>query len=197
MLAMPRSQKKNSQTPSSKDLNPTISRKWVCVELSLTGEKEKNLDLVVRSARRILKNSKVEVFIPAISQQVRDESSVLSFMEGYIFIEHSSNLIYTRLQETTYFKSILMRQVFDGRRRIKELSLLRDKDLSVMRDGVETLNKGDFRSGEAIKIIKGNYKNLEAEIVQIYEDGKTIQVYVGLRSKKILLDFPASYMVRV
>jgi transcription antitermination factor NusG len=189
-------QKASSPNPSSRGSNLS-SKKWVCVELTHAGEKEKNLSLITKSARRILKNKEVEVFIPAVTQKVRDESSILSFMEGYVFIAYQDNILYTKLQETNYFRSVLTKPVYEGRRKRRVLSLLDDSELRPMRKGMESLNRGDFKPGDSVKVKKGNYKNLNAEVIIVFEDEQIVQVYVELRSKKILLDFPASYLSKV
>lgn len=169
----------------------------MCVELTLIGEKEKKLDLISRSARQILGDVSLDVFIPAVTQKVRDEFSVLSFLDGYIFILYKEDVFYTRLQDTNYFKSILTKPVYEGRRKKYVVSLLDDSDLSHMRKNMESLDRGDFKPGEIVKVIKGNYRNLNAEVIEVLDDNKTVQVYVELRSKKIVIDFPATYLSRL
>jgi hypothetical protein len=175
---------------------PSTSKKWVCVELTSIGEKEKRLNLLTRSIYQILKINSLDVFIPAITQKVRDESSVLSYMEGYIFIEYRENVNYMRLHETNYFKIVLMRPSYEGRRKKMVYSLLVDDNLSSLRKGVDNLNNGDFKSGDMAKVIKGNFKGLPAEVIDVI-DGN-IQVYVNyLKSKKLILEFPPTYLVKL
>ena len=61
------------------------SVQWVVVQLSSTGEKEEDIDILKQSARKILNRGDVEIFVPAISPKVRDESQTIFFMEGYVF----------------------------------------------------------------------------------------------------------------
>lgn len=191
-----KAKKKEAKKPSNGEFNG--GSKWVIVELSHAGEKEKDLNSIRRSARKILKSKDIDIFIPAITQVVREESHILAYMEGYIFILYDESISYLRLQETVYFKSVLTRPVVYNRYRNRQiLSLLSDRELNPMRDGVERLNVRDFSPGEQIKIIKGNYRNLKAEVIQVYEDKKLVQVYVSLKSKQILLDFPSSYLERI
>lgn len=208
---MPQSRTKSSKKVSSKgstkakkepkktpDGESNGAKKWVIVELSHAGEKEKDLNSVRKSARKILKSKDIDIFIPAITQVVREESHILAYMEGYIFILFVEDVNYLRLQETVYFKSVLTQPVVHGRYRSRQiLSLLSDRDLNPMREGVDRLNVRDFSPGEQIKIVKGNYRNLRAEVIQVYETKKLVQVYVSLKSKKILLDFPSSYLERL
>jgi len=184
--------RRNSEIPKPPDPN-SESIKWAIVELTSTGEKEKNLSLVIKSIRHLLK-SKVEVFIPSVSQKVRDESHIMPYLEGYIFVRHTEGTNYSRVQDTMYFRSVLSRPVDSARKRI--LCLLDDKDLDRTRDGMKKVGSGVFKENENVKIVRGNYKNLIAQVIQSYEDGQHVQVYVKLSSKQLLLDFPVSYLVK-
>lgn len=167
--------------------------KWAIVELTSAGEKEKKLSLLIKSIRHLLKN-KVDVFIPSISQKVRDESHIMPYLEGYVFVKHREGMNYSRVQDTMYFKSVLSKSTDGTRKRV--LCLLEDKDLDQTRDGMKKAGNGFFKENESVKIIRGNYKNLIGQIIQSYEDGQHVQVYVKLASKQILLDFPVSYLVK-
>lgn len=180
---------KTSPTPSPA---PVASKKWVIVQLSPMGEREKNIELIRRSARRIL-GKQVDVFIPAISQKVREESQTLFYMDGYVFVEFIDGIVYNRLQDTQFFNSVLT-QTSSAKDRRRAYSLLDDKELSPMRKGMEDLKIVPFKDGQKVRIIQGNYKNLIAEVSFIHEGGETVQVYVNMRSKKVLMDFPASYL---
>lgn len=180
---------KASPTPPA---TPSVGKKWVIVQLSPMGEREKNIELIRRSARKIL-GKPVDVFIPAISQKVREESQTLFYMDGYVFVEFMDGIAYNRLQDTQFFNSVLT-QVSAARDRRRMYSLLDDKELAPMRKGMEDLKLVPFNDGQKVRIIQGNYKNLIAEVSFIHDGGETVQVYVNMRSKKVLMDFPASYL---
>lgn len=188
--------KKASVHPPELNSVPVKFKKWVCIELTLAGEKEKRLHLLVKSVNQILRTTLLEVFIPAITQKVRDESSVLAYMEGYIFAEYKEILNYMRLQETNYFKLVLMRPSYEGRRKKMVYSLLTDMDMVSLRKGVDSLNSGNFKPGDIARVIKGNFKGLNAEVIEVIDES-IIQVYVDLKSKKTILDFPPTYLVKV
>jgi hypothetical protein len=115
------------------------------------------------------------------------------YMEGYAFVRYDEGVPYLRLQETTYFRSVLCQP---GPRHKPRFSLLEDRALDPMRDGLRSIKFSEFSVDDDVKIVKGNYKNLPARVSMIYEDGETVQVYVDLRSKKILMDFPSTYLIR-
>lgn len=169
----------------SKDPN-----KWVIVQLTQTGEKESDLDSIKRSVHRILGRKDLEVFIPAVSEDVRGESHTTFYMDGYIFVKFAEGVHFHKLQETNYFSSVLC----SVSQKKREYSFLYDKDLLPMKEGISNLQKNGLRVGQNVKVNKGEYKNLIGEVSFIYENGQDVQVYIGLRSKKILMDFPSSYL---
>ncbi len=179
--------KSKTKTKSIPPNNP----KWVVVQLSPMGEKEKNLEMIKKSARQILK-SDIEMFIPAMSQKVRNESQTVFFMDGYVFIKHVDGLPYHKLNETTYFLNVLSKINLDKKR---VYSLLDDKALDPMRSGVQNMRMNKFIEDENVKVIKGNFRNLIGKIISVSDGGENVQVSIDLRSKKMIIDFPASYLV--
>lgn len=171
---------------------PSLSKKWVIVQLSPMGEREKNLEMLKRAANKLL-GRPVDVFVPAISQKVREESQTLFYMDGYVFVEFFDGIAYNRLQDTQYFNCVLTQSSSSGDRR-KIYSLLDDRELAPMRKGMQELKIVPFEDRQKVRIIQGNYKNLIAEVSFVHEGGETVQVYVNMRSKKVLMDFPASYL---
>jgi len=173
---------------SLEDLN-----KWVIVELSTTGERETNIKNIVNSVHRILRRNDIEVFIPAISQKVRDESQTLFYLNGYIFVKYFDGIPYYKLKETTYFQDVLC----SHKRRQVVYSLLSDQELDPIRQGMNKLKFNEFNINDLVRIKMGQYKNLKGVISLVYEDGENVQVMINLRSKKILIDFPSTYLEKI
>lgn len=174
-----------------------VSTKWVILQLTPTGEREKNIQAIIKSVRQILNRQDIEVFIPAISQKVRDESLTTWFSDGYVFARYVESVNYSKLQETTYFSMVLCKnQVVNGVRKIV-YSLLDDCDLNIMRKGMKDLKIGEFHTEQEVKIVKGHYKNLTGKISAVYEGSENVQVYINLRSKKVFMDFPSSYLQKI
>ena len=87
---------------------------------------------------------------------------------------------------------------FNGERK-REYSLLSDKDLKHMRNGMQELKvtASRFKIDQPVRITKGSYKGLPGKISLIYDDGEKVQVFVQLKSIKgggLFMDFPASYV---
>jgi len=165
--------------------------KWVIVQLTPAGEREKKIPLIVKSVHQILRR-KLDVFVPAISQTVRDDSQTMFFMDGYVFIKYEENVSYLRLQETMYFSSVLC----TGGVKNPRYSLLEDFQLQPLRKGMNDLKQVNFKIGDKIKVIEGNYKNLIGRITFIFEDKKSVQITADLASKPLLMDFPTTYLIK-
>lgn len=186
---------KLNKTKSESKIKPEllVPPKWVIVQLTHFGEREKNIQSIVRNVNRIL-GKPVDVFVPAVSQKVRDESQTMFYMDGYIFIRYEENINYLKLNDTVYFNSVLTQISFVDGERKKTYSLLDDKQISPMRVGVQNLKIGVFKEDQTVKIMKGKFKGLQAVVSYMHEDSEHTQVYIKLRSKLILMDFPTSYI---
>ena len=110
-------------------------------------------------------------------------------MDGYIFVEFKQDIQYQKLSGTTYFDYVLT----DSRRK---LQLVTDEEILPIRKGVEELKKSCLCIGDRIKVVKGSFKNLMGVVTSVYDDGESVQVSVGLVSKPLLIDYPASYLVK-
>ena len=168
---------------------------WVIVQLSPTGEKEPDIDILRRAASRLLRREDVDMFIPAISQKVRDDSQTLFFMEGYVFFRFISGTPYLKLRDTTYFSDVLTDSHRSGG--APRYSLLPDSKLNLMRQGMDDLRIGEFVAGDDVKIIEGNFKNLKGQVLVVYDQKQVVQVSVVLRSKTLLMDFPSTYLKKI
>lgn len=176
-------------SPKGLKTSPGTGKRWVVVQLSQNGEHETNLTSITKSVERLLKR-KLETFIPATTQKVRSDQQTIFYMDGYIFVEYYDGVPYHRLNQTTYFESI----VSFGRDR---LNLVHDRDIAPLRKGVDSLKVGLFKIGDEVKVIKGTFKNLTGTVSAVYDGGEQIQLNVKLSSKPMLIDYPSSYVVKV
>ena len=135
------------------------------------------------------------MFIPAISQKVRDDSQTLFFMEGYVFFRYIRGTPYLKLRDTTYFSDVLTDSQRNGGE--PQYSLLDDSKLNLMRQGMDELRVGEFVVGDDVKIIEGNFKNLKGQVSVVYDQKQVVQVSVVLRSKMVLMDFPSTYLQKI
>lgn len=168
--------------------------KWVVVGLSTVGEKESDIDTIVRVVHRLL-GKKLDVFVPAISQKSLGDSQTMFYMDGYVFIKYEENIPYVKLQDTTYFGQVLCAS--DPKTGRHTYSLVDDCVLNKMRSDMKGISQCGFSVGDRVKIIKGEHKDLIGVVSVIYEDNQTVQVSADhLRSKKLLMDFPSTFLKR-
>lgn len=169
----------------------TGSKKWVIVQLTPAGEREFRIPVLKKAVCRILKRE-LEVFVPAISQSVREDSQTIAFMEGYIFIEYVPGVSYLKLQDTTFFSVILCNSQRGGGE--PHYSLLDDSQLDPLRQGMDSMKYGDFQIGDRVRVVKGSYKNLIGRVTLIMKDGQNVQISADLLSKNLLMAFPTTYL---
>jgi len=174
-------------------VNEAESKKWVIIQLTPAGERETRIPILKKAICRILKRE-LDVFVPAISQQVREDSQTIAFMEGYIFVEYVDDISYLKLQDTTFFSVVLCNSQRAG---MPQYSLLDDDQLNPLRQGMDDLKYGDFQEGDRVKITKGSYKNLIGRITLMLDDGQNAQVSADLLSKHLLMAFPTTYLEKV
>lgn len=174
---------------SSNDSSNNNSKKWVVVQLSSTGEKEKNISLFQKAVKRYL-GKELAVFVPAANLSAREDNHVMYYMDGYIFIEHALNTPYHKLNDTTYFMCVLTHPKTG-------VCLINDSEIDVMRKGMEKMKKGIFSKNDEVKVIRGSFKNLTGKISEVYDGGEFVQIDVGLLSKPLLIDYPANYLVKL
>lgn len=175
----------------SEELNQT-DKKWVIVQLTPAGEKEKDLSVFSRSVQRYLRKP-LEVFVPAVSQKVRQESRTTFYMDGYIFVLYEPGVNYLKLQDTPLFSCVLRAPV----RKQVVYHLLDDEKLNGMRAGMNAMRVHKLNMDDQVQVMHGVYKKLNGTISYISDDGEHAQVYINLRSKKLLIDFPSSYLKKI
>jgi len=199
-VASSKGSKKGTALRGPPVLPSLASTKWVVIQLTSLGEREKNLHLIERAVHQILKRKDLAVFVPAISQKARDESLTTWYSNGYVFVRFADDVVYNALQDTAYFSNVLSKTATASGTRKIVYSLLDDKDLDPMRSGMKTMRvmrAGDLVEDNVVKVVKGNYKNLIGKVSMVYEGNENVQVYVDLRSKKVFMDFPSSYLEKV
>lgn len=164
-------------------------RRWVVVQLTSSAEREKNLKNIERAVHKTLRKI-LNVFIPASSQKAREDTQVIFFLDGYIFIEFAPGINYLKLNNTHFFEMVLNHNKTG-------YHLLKDVDLAPIWSGVENLKIVPFSIGDLVKVKKGSFKNLTGSISHISEDGEKIQINLKLASKPVLIEYPASYLEKV
>ncbi len=114
-------------------------------------------------------------------------------MDGYIFVKYQDGIPYLKLQDMSYFSTVLC----SHERGTIVYSIVDDSTLAPLRKGVEDLNVCQFIVGDKVCVIRGEFKNLTGTVRMIHEGGETVLVDVSQRSKLMLIDFPVIYLQKV
>lgn len=157
------------------------------------GEKETNLKAIASAARRILCNPHLEVFVPAISQDVRQDSHTMFYMEGYAFVQYAPGVSYSKLRETTYFKDVLRQPGSGG----PTFAQLPDSKIQEMRAGMEKMKKADFEVGDQVRVIRGEFRNMYGVVTEVFPEKQHLMISNNLGSKPMLIEYPFSFIKKV
>lgn len=154
------------------------------------GEKETNLNVVAAAARRILCNPSLEVFIPAVSQDVRQDSHTMFYMEGYAFIRYMPGVSYSKLRETTYFKDVLRQPSASG----PIFAQLPDAKIQEMKAGMEKMKKADFEVGDRVRVLRGEFRGMRGVVTEVFSETQRLMLSTSLASKPLLVEYPFSFV---
>lgn len=162
------------------------------VELSSAGEQGLDIAGITQAARRLLRQPDIEVFIPALCSNVRADSQILVYMDGYVFIEFRPDVNYLRLRDTSFFRDVLCNS---SRGPIPAYSLLDDSQLEPMRQGMESIKRNPFKPDDEVRVKSGSFKGLRCIVVDV--DGETVNVRMNYRSKPLILAYTSTYLEHV
>lgn len=157
------------------------------VELTHAGEQEKDSDVLTRAVHRILR-APLSVFVPSLSTDVREDSQILVYMDGYIFIEHVEGVQYMRLRDTSYFNEVLC----SSRGNSPVYALVEDEKLNGIKKDMESVRAVEFAVDDPVRVKSGTNRGLRGIVIGVSED--IISVKHLTRSKPVLADYPTTYL---
>lgn len=160
------------------------------MELTHAGEQEKDSDVLTRAIHRILK-SPLLVFVPSLSTDVREDSQILVYMDGYIFIEFREGIQYMRLRDTSYFNEVLC----SSRGNSPVYSLVDDLKLSVIKKDMESIRVVEYAVDDPVRVKSGTNRGLRGIVIGVDDD--IISVKHLTRSKPVLADYPTTYLEKI
>ncbi len=163
-------------------------RRWVVVGLTHAGEQEKDSKILARSVQRIL-GRPLAVFVPSLSTDVRDDSQVLVYMDGYVFIEFFEGVQYIRLRETSYFNEVLCSS---SRSHAPVYSLIDDSEVTGIKENMESIRDVDFEEGMPVRVKSGTNRGLPGVVVMV--EGDVITVQHQTRSKPVIAEYKSTYL---
>lgn len=158
------------------------SSSWVILEISPKGEEAANLGLLKDMLLEKSPFKESDIFIPI----VRHGSRSIWMMEGYVFIKSGySTSDYYDLKRTYLISNIVSR--VDKRTGLISIGVIDAKDLNSMLKKADELG-AKFDVGDKIKIIEGDFKGFEAEVVNLFKKDnlRMYTLLIKMRSVEII-----------
>lgn len=185
---MSRNLKESSQTASNEGL--ASPKCWVVVELTHAGEQEKDSRTLTRAIHRIL-GRPLGVFVPSLSTDVRSDSQILVYMDGYIFIEYQEGVQYMRLRDTSYFNEVMCA----SRGNSPVYSLINDDEINGIKKNMESIRNVEFELDDHVVVKSGTNRGMRGIVMDV--QGDEITVKHPTRSKPCLLSYKSTYLTKV
>jgi len=159
------------------------------VELTHAGEQEKNSQTLTKAVQRLL-GRPLAVFVPSLSTDVREDSQILVYMDGYVFVEFYEDIQYTRLRDTSYFNEVLCSSPAKGGPPV--YSLIEDDRLNVIKKDMESIRVAEFAAGDPVKVKSGTNRGLPGIVLGVEDDVVTVQHLA--RSKPVIADYRTTFL---
>lgn len=155
-------------------------RQWVTFQLSDRGESSLDEEPIIIT-RLLDKYIKSEYFLPVHFHNIKAYSNKIYLIKGYIFIEFNRDEVsaYSKLASTHYFSGPLLVN--------RRLHLTTDEEIKVLKKQLAKLTYPKITVGDTVKVIDGKYKNLEAEVTEVYSKEKLVDLSVKLKCMDILV----------
>ena len=157
------------------------------VELTHAGEQEKDSAVLTRAVQRILGTS-LRVFVPSLSTDVRQDSQILVYMDGYVFVEYREGVQYMKLRDTSYFNEVLC----SSRGSSPVYSLVLDAQINGIKKDMESIRNADFELDMEVVVKSGTNRGLRGIVYDV--QGDDITVKHPTRSKPCLLTYKSTYL---
>ena len=155
-------------------------RQWVTFQLSERGESalDEEPSIITRLLDRYLNS---EYFLPVYFHNAKAYSNKIYLIRGYIFIEFKQ-------EEVRYYPKIASSHYFIGPLLISNrIHLTPDSEIKKLKKQLEKMSFPKIKLGDTVKVIDGKYKNLKAEVTDIYPKEKTVDLSVKLKCMDILV----------
>jgi len=181
-------EQKSEKTYKPKDTRD--QNNWIVLELTNLGEQkilENKLEEIIKS---LLGFKEIEIFIPTITYTRGNKNVALHLMEGYIFISSCLDEdYYFQLEQTPYINKVM---TTDNHKKMRQLSVVEDHIVQTMKMDLRKLITSTIVVGDSIIIVRGNYKNLEGKVFDVYGDYAEVEII--LRSVAFITKVPKVFL---
>ena len=155
-------------------------RQWVTFQLSDRGESalDEEPSIITGLLRKHLKS---EYFLPVHFHSIKAYSNKIYLIKGYIFIEFCREGIpkYSKIANSHYFVGPLLVN--------RRIHLTEDEEIKKLKKQLSKMTYPTITVGDVVKVVDGKYKNLEAEVTEVYSKEKVVDLSVKLKCMNILV----------
>lgn len=159
---------------------------WVVLELTKLGETKMEEGTLEKSLRKDLGvGPDFPIFIPMISYRQGSRLTKFYLMEGYAFVGSGlSDITYFALERKGYVQTVI------SSGKIRTVSSITNDDVEKMKRRLRSvLTSSTIVEGARVRVVDGNRRNLEGEVVIVTDDKITIKVV--LRSLRMITTVPS------
>lgn len=164
---------------------------WITIQLTEKGEE------ILNSEPKILENFlkkivKSEYFLPVFYNESKSYDNKIFLFTGYLFIKYNKNDLknYTKLSNNQYFVGPLLY--------CKNLHLTPDSEIDKLKKELDKLIQPNIKKGDIVKVVDGKYKNLDAIVMEYYDDSAEADLKVTLKCMSIIVPrIPAVCLIKV
>ena len=162
---------------------------WVVLELTHLGEQKASEGKLVPVLLRDLALPEGHpVFVPYSSYRKGGRDICIKLIEGYAFVAAGAPEVrYFALESKQLVKKVLSSR---GRNGLRVLQTLPNDKIEDLRSQLRGIIRSDIEPGSTVRVLEGNYANLEGEVVDVYD--RQVAVRIQLRSVDLITLVPKS-----
>lgn len=162
---------------------------WAVLELSATGEKEDDPNLIKKDLFQIL--PQINIFIPIYWNEDQQFQRKIELMQGYIFVTGAPTpKSYFLLESSKYITSVLSHKIKGSR----EPDLIPNEQIIGLQLQLDNKIEKDFEINDTVKFLDGQFKNLTGKIISILDDKEVDVLVIGLKSADFIVRIQKVYL---
>lgn len=162
---------------------------WFIVELSDMGSSAGHAE--IQNAICEVFGESVEYFIPIHHEKIGSYISTSILFDGYVFIKDcpTARIRLAEICDCKLFQKVL--------RNSGKIYMLNSTTIGAMKRRLKNSLRKNVRVGSHVKIVNGVFENLEGEVINIEDRGKTIVVKIERPTRVIIAPVPSTSIVEI
>lgn len=162
---------------------------WVVLELTRLGEQKAAEGKLVPALRRDLSLTEDHpIFVPYTTYRKGGRDICIKLIEGYVFVAAGvPEVRYFALETKALVKKVLSSKSRQG---MRVLQTLPNSKIAELQDQLKGIIRSDIEPGSSVRVLEGNYANLEGEVIDVYD--RHVAIRIVLRSVELITVVPKS-----